>query len=116
MTVRSRTPEQVDAAMRMVEEAQGTPVEKAEMLMEIAMSLQQKPKEASDIEAAVTLYETALSLNMKDLPLLAARIRARMATALMIIPSEDTLPLERARDELETALGTLTAEGSDEER
>ena len=115
MTVRSRTPEQVDAAMRMVEEAQGTPVEKAEMLMEIAMSLQQKPKEASDIEAAVTLYETALSLNMKDLPLLAARIRARMATALMIIPSEDTLPLERARDELETALGTLTAEGSDEE-
>jgi tetratricopeptide (TPR) repeat protein len=115
MTVRSRTPEQVDAAMRMVEEAQGTPVEKAEMLMEIAMSLQQKPKEASDIEAAVTLYETALGLNMKDLPLLSARIRARMATALMIIPSEDTLPLERARDELETALGTLTAEGSDEE-
>lgn len=111
----SRTPDQVNAAMRMVDEAEGTPAEKAEMLMEIAMTMQQKPQASSDIETAVQLYETALTLTSETMPLLTARIRARMATALMTIPSEDTSPLERAREELETALGTLTAQASDEE-
>lgn len=115
MTVTSRTPDQVKAALRMVDEAEGSAAEKAEMLMEMAMSMQQKPREARDIEAAVQLYETALALSLDTSPLLAARIRARMATALMSIPGDDAAPLERARDELETALLTLTGEGSDEE-
>lgn len=115
MTVTSRTPDQVKAALRMVDEAEGSAAEKAEMLMEMAMSIQQKPREARDIEAAVQLYETALALSLDTSPLLAARIRARMATALMSIPGDDAAPLERARDELETALLTLTGEGSDEE-
>ena len=115
MTVTSRTPDQVKAALRMVDEAEGSVAEKAEMLMEMAMSMQQKPREARDIEAAVQLYETALALSLDTSPLLAARIRARMATALMSIPGDDAAPLERARDELETALLTLTGEGSDEE-
>ena len=115
MTLTSRTPEQIKAAMRMVDEAEGSAAEKAEMLMEIAMSMQHKPREARDIEAAVELYDTALTLSPDTSPVLAARIRARMATALMSIPGDDAAPLERARDELEAALLTLTAEGSDEE-
>lgn len=115
MTVTSRTPDQVKAALRMVDEAEGSAAEKAEMLMEMAMSMQQKPREARDIEAAVQLYETALALSPDTSPLLAARIRARMATALMSLPGDDAAPLERARDELEAALLTLTGEGSDEE-
>lgn len=115
MTVTSRTPDQLKAALRMVDEAEGSAAEKAEMLMEMAMSMQQKPRETRDIEAAVQLYETALALSPDTPPLLAARIRARMATALMSIPGDAAAPLERARDELETALLTLTGEGSDEE-
>lgn len=115
MTLASRTPEQIKAAMRMVDEAEGSAAEKAEMLMEIAMSMQHKPREARDIEAAVQLYDTALTLSPDTSPVLAARIRARMATALMSLPGDDAAPLERARDELEAALLTLAAEGSDEE-
>ena len=115
MTVTSRTPDQVKAALRMVDEAEGSAAEKAEMLMEIAMSMQHKPREARDIEAAVQLYDTALTLSPDTSPLLAARIRARMATALMSLPGDAAAPLERARDELEAALLTLAAEGSDED-
>ena len=50
MTARSRTEDQVNAAMRVVEEAEATPEEKAEMLMEVAMGLQQKPQAAEDLE------------------------------------------------------------------
>ena len=115
MTVRSRTPEQVDAAMRMVEEAQGTPVEKAEMLMEIAMGLQQRPKEADDLLAAIELYEQAIRQCGDGDSLLTARIRARMATALMAMPSEIAAPIEQARDLLQLAAPVLAEGGSGEE-
>ena len=115
MVARSRTEDQVKAALRAVEEADASVDEKAEMLMEIAMGLQQKPKAVEDLEAAIHLYETALGLCPPDQALLAARIRARMGTALMTLPSDGGAPLEQARAALETALGSLTAEGSDEE-
>lgn len=115
MAATNRTVEQVEAALRMVEEAQGTKAEKSEMLMEVAMGMQQRPQFVTDIEAAVTLYKKAIEICPKDLPLLKARITARMGTALMTIPSQGTKPLEDARDALEFALGILTGGGSNEE-
>ena len=115
MAARSRTVDQVKAALRAVEEADASLAEKAEMLMEIAMGLQQKPKAVADLEAAVQLYETALGLCPADLALMAARIRARLGTALMAIPDESAAALGRARAAFETALDALSAEGLDEE-
>jgi tetratricopeptide (TPR) repeat protein len=115
MAVRSRTEEIVKAALRAAEEADATPAEKAEMLMELAMGLQQKPQSVEDLEAAVGLYETALDLCPADLELFEARVRARLATALMAIPSPVSDNTERARESLEAALKVLGAKGADEE-
>ncbi len=115
MVARSRTGEHVAAALRMVGEADAAPAEKAEMLMEIAMGLQQKPKAADDLRAAIDLYGSALELCPDGQALLAARIRARMATALMAVPEDGAGSLEAAREALETALATLAAEGLDAE-
>lgn len=115
MVARSRAPDEVLAARRSVEDADAPTAEKAEMLMEIAMGLQQKPKAPADLLAAVELYEEGVNLCDDADALLAARIRARLATALMSVPGEDAACLKRAREEMETALATLTAEGKDEE-
>ena len=115
MAARSRTEDQVKAALRAVEEAEASAQDKAEMLMEIAMGLQTRPQAVEDLEAAVQLYRTALELCPADLGLLAARIRARLGTAFMAIPAEDAGPLEQARDSLQAALEVLSAEGLGEE-
>lgn len=115
MAARSRTEDQVKAALRAVEEAEASARDKAEMLMEIAMGLQAKPRAAADIEAAVRLYRTALELCPAGLGLLAARIRARMGTALMAIPADDAGALERARDAFRGALEALSNGGLGEE-
>lgn len=119
MAKRSRTEDQVKAALRAVEEAEASAAEKAEMLMEIAMGLQQRPQAVEDLEAALQLYDLALTLCPDDLALLAARIRARRGTALMTLPpagpSDGYEGLEQAREAFELALATLTAEGLDEE-
>lgn len=115
MAALSRSEEQVQAALRAVETAEASSTEKTEMLMEIAMGLQQKPKAVEDIAAAIRLYETALELCPRELSLLAARVRARLGTALMAFPSETTDSLEQAREAFETAVVTLAAEGLDEE-
>ena len=115
MTNISRAQQQVQAAMTAVETAAATQAEKAEMLMEIAMGLQQKPERAEDIFAAVDLYKLAMDLAPEGEVLGVARIRARMATALMAVPAEDATQLKEAKSEIEIALATLTAEGSDAE-
>lgn len=115
MVARNRVPDEVRAALDMVEQSDAPPGEKAEMLMEIAMGVQHKPKRAQDLHAAADLYARALEICPAGESLLAARIRARRATALMATPASDTALLEEAKDELETALATLTAEGGDEE-
>ena len=98
--------------MKAVESEAGTQSEKAEMLMEVAMGLQQKPERTEDIEAAVELYRLAMEIAPEGETLGVARIRARMATALMAVPSEDATELKQAKTEIETALSVLTAEGS----
>ena len=115
MAARSRTEDQVKAALRAVEEAEASAQDKTEMLMEIAMGLQAKPQAAEDLEAAVQLYKTALDLCPAELGLLAARIRARLGTALMAIPADDPAALEQARDSFQTALEVLSTGGLGEE-
>ncbi len=115
MAARERVTDELLAARRAVDEAEAPDSEKAEMLMEMAMGMQQKPKSTDDFEAAVSLYAEALDLCRPEDVLLAARIRARMSTALMAMPAASPEPLKQARQEMETALATLSAEGSDEE-
>lgn len=115
MVRQSRSEAQLSAALKAVESEAASVPEKAEMLMEIAMGLQQRPKDISDLDAAVTLYRKALEIVADQSPLLAARIRARMGTALMVTPSETTEPLEQAKSAFEDALGILSSEGEREE-
>ena len=115
MAASSRAIQQVQAALKAVDNEAATQSEKAEMLMEIAMGLQQKPEAPEDIEAAVDLYRKAMDIAPEGETLGVARIRARLATALMAVPSEDASELKLAKTEIETALATLTAEGSDAE-
>lgn len=115
MVGQSRSAAQLSAALKAVESEDASALEKAEMLMEIAMGLQQKPKDISDLDAAVTLYRKALEIVADASPLLSARIKARMGTALMAIPSDSAEPLDHARSAFEDALQTFNAEGAREE-
>lgn len=107
--------EQVRAALTAADAETATPQERAEMLMEIAIGLQIKPKLADELLAAVELYDRALGICPSTHPLLAARIQARKATALQAIPEIGTASLERARDALQIAIPTLKSLGETEE-
>src|SRR5688572_31343398 len=60
-------------------------VERAEMLMEVALGLQQRPKTPDDLRGAVALYDEALAVCAADEALLLARITARKGTALQAL-------------------------------
>lgn len=102
---------QFEAALQAVDAEGATPEEKAEMLMEIALSLQARPKSADQLQQAVALYLRALSLCPAEAPLLAARIRARMGTALQALPGNGVTSLKQARDAFEESLPVLKAQG-----
>lgn len=102
---------QVAAALKAAEDPSASIEERAEMLMEIAMGLQVRPRSPVQLHDAVALYRRALDL-LPDTPsLLAARIRARMGTALQALPDGAVDALKQARDCYETALPTLAAHG-----
>ncbi|MFM9860680.1 hypothetical protein RUR49_19670 [Pseudoxanthobacter sp. M-2] len=111
----SRAESEVKAALAAVEAEDATLAEKVEMLMEIAMGLQTRPKSPEQLLQAVTLYETALALCPPEHALLRGRVHARLATALQAVPTDDIGPLKRAREHLETARGILEHEGRAEE-
>ena len=71
-------------------------LEKVEMLMEIAMGLQTRPRTIADLQSALRLYEEALKLCPQDQPLVRARIEARKGTAHQAVPSS-TPPCSRRR-------------------
>jgi len=96
---------QFAAALQVAQDSSASAEERAEMLMEIAMGLQSKPKSVQQLRDAVTLYERALQ--QEPGPLLSARIRSRMGTALQSIPDEDGASLKRARDCYESVLPEL---------
>lgn len=107
--------EQVRTALAAADVETARPEERAEMLMEIAVGLQIKPKSVDEIRAAIDLYNRALAICPSSHALLEARIRARRATALQAIPEEGTASLELARDGLEAAIPNLREHGSAEE-
>lgn len=110
-----RVHEEMRAALAAAADASATPAERAEMLMEIAMGLQRRPKSPDQLHSAVELYETALTLCPEEQRLLRARITARMGTALQAIPASGTALLERARAAFEQAIATLKELGRPEE-
>ena len=106
---------QFDAALQAVESDAASPEEKAEMLMEIAMGMQLRPKTAEQLHQAVALYERALGVCPPTAPLLSARIRSRMGTALQALPDGGTDALYKARACYEDAGPVLEAKGRPEE-
>lgn len=106
---------QFESAIQAVEAEGGTPEEKAEMLMEVAMGMQAKPKSAAQLHQAVDLYERALLVCPAAAPLLSARIRARMGTALQSLPDGGVSSLHKARACYEDALPVLKDKGTPEE-
>jgi len=100
---------QFDAALRAVDSQAETAEEKAEMLMEIAMGMQLRPKTPHQLQRAVDLYRRALDL-ARDI-LLRARITARLGTALQALPNGGTAALKQACDAYEAALPLLREHG-----
>ena len=110
-----RLDEELRAALAAAEDDDASPIERTEMLMEIAMGLQQRPKTAEHIQGAIDLYARALSLCPPDERLLVARITARRGTALQALPEEGFTALEDARAAFSSALPVLRSEGRPEE-
>ena len=79
------------------------------------MGMQQKPKSLDDLIEAIKLYDDAVHLCPETEGLLSARIKARMATAQMSVPSNDPGYLEGARDSMNSALEALRIQGTSEE-
>jgi tetratricopeptide (TPR) repeat protein len=113
--IESRADHDFARALAAVEAENATPLEKLEMLVEMAQGLVQKPKSATQLHYAVTLYDRAIALCPDAEPLLGARIRARKAAALQAIPGYGTDSLLHAREELETALSGFNAHGASPE-
>lgn len=107
--------EQVRAALAAAETESASAEERAEMLMEIAVSLQVKPKSPTELEVAIELYDRALALCPAEHGLLAARIRARKATALQALPEAGPHSLEMAREALNDAMPVIREQGTAEE-
>jgi len=110
-----RVHELVRAGLEAARQESSSVAERADMLMELAMGLQQRPKTPDHLRAAVALYDEALGLCAEGEPLLAARIRARKGTALQALPGTDPGFIEAARAEYERALSVLNQSGLPEE-
>ncbi|MFT3729977.1 MAG: hypothetical protein QM780_00935 [Hyphomicrobium sp.] len=107
--------EQVQAALAAADADTASPEERAEMLMEIALGLQIRPQSANDLVAAIELYRKAQEICPPEHALLNARIAARKATALQALPESGSQSLERARDELQSAIPAIREQGTTEE-
>jgi tetratricopeptide (TPR) repeat protein len=89
--------------------------EKVDLLIQIAVGLQQRPKSPQQLHNAITLYDKALALCPEQETLLLARTHARKGTALQAIPDGGTEYLFKAQAEFETALPVLSQAGTSEE-
>lgn len=106
---------QFEAALRAVDEGDASAAEKTEMLIDIALQMQARPKNAGQLHQAVALYERALAICPPDATLLAARARARMGTALQALPDGGIDALLKARAGYEEALPVLAEQSRPEE-
>ncbi|MBE9228072.1 hypothetical protein IQ264_21865 [Phormidium sp. LEGE 05292] len=105
----------VKTAIAAIESESATLAEKIEMLIELGIELQKKPKEIQDFWNAVSLYSHALELCQEQYPFLKARVLTGMGTALRSIPNEGADLLQQARECYQTALPLLQAYASPEE-
>lgn len=88
--------------------------ERAEMLMEIALGLQRRPRRQEDLEHVNELYKEGLQICPAEDALLGARLLAGQATALLATPG-GTQVVEDALDCLRSALPVLQSLGTAEE-
>ena len=88
--------------------------ERAEMLMEIALGLQRRPRRPEDLAQVNRLYKEGLQICPGGDALLRARLLAGQATALLATPGA-TRVLEEAVDCLRSARPVLQALGNAEE-
>jgi len=107
--------ELIAAALASADDAGASPADRADMLVEIAMSLQQRPKNAEQLRGAVDLYERAIALCAPDDYVMIARIRARLGTALQAIPGEGYDDVLLACEAYEAAAKILRVGGEPEE-
>jgi tetratricopeptide (TPR) repeat protein len=117
-TTGDRTATEVEVALHTVESSPASSLKKTEMLVEIAMGLQNRPRSVSQLEGSLTLYRRALSICPAEEPLLRARTLARMATALRTIPpgpDRETEPLVEALEAIDQAAPVLETLGLPEE-
>jgi len=110
-----RVMDEVRAALAAAEDETEQPSERAEMLMEIAMGLQNRPKNIEQLHEAVGLYDKALAICPGEEVLLCARIIARKATALQALPENGVTFLGYARAAFEKAIPLLRDFGLPEE-
>ena len=110
-----RVDELVQAALAAARDGATDASERAEMLMELAIGLQVRPKTPEHLQAAIGLYREALEVCPAEQPLLAARIAARRASALQAVPGDGTAELEQARAAYEEAIPTLDRLGLPQE-
>jgi tetratricopeptide (TPR) repeat protein len=106
---------QFEAALKAVDSDAATPEEKAEMLMEIAMGMQMRPKSEEQLQHAVSLYRRALEVCPAAAPLLRSRISSRLGTALQALPQGGAEALKEAWSCYEGALPVLRNGGTLEE-
>ena len=115
----SLTDTAVKVAIAALDSETATPIEKIEMLLEMATRLQHKPSDEHPLTQAIVLYDHAIAAcDACDdgCPLLRARALAGKATALRSLPEEGPDPLLEAKALYEAALPVLTQQGSAEER
>ncbi len=111
----SRAESEVKAAFAAIDAEDASLGDKIEMLMEMAMGLQTRPKTPEHLQQAILLYEKALEICPAELFLLRGRLHARLATALQAVPAHDLTPLKEALRNLEAARDILKHDGSAEE-
>lgn len=102
---------EVETALAAADVETASPIERAQMLMEIALGLQQRPRTPEHIAAAIGLYDRALDVCPAEDLLLRARLKARQASALQTVPGPGIDALLAARGGYESALPDLRAGG-----
>lgn len=98
---------QFESALKAIESEDATAEEKAEMLMEMAMGIQQKPKSVKQLEDAIELYKRAIKICPESSILLRSRIKARQATVYQQLPDGGHQELFLAQDLFNEALKTF---------
>jgi tetratricopeptide (TPR) repeat protein len=102
----------LEAAAGAARDETATPAERAQMLMELAMGLQKRPKTVEHLRTAVALYTEASAVCPPEEELLAARIAARRATALQVMPEDGSASIREALAIYDSVIPKLSRLGS----